>query len=308
MSTPVYDNTHLHFQLPAAGTGAELRLARAPAFATCSGEPDEQGRLTAIYRGLRLEYVPATGWGRVRGSLHTFAHGHNTGPFGWMEAALACDELAVALAMPPDWLTVRRLEVGLNIPVPTPPREFLQSLVSHKKSLFTALKPPAGAARPLEYSAFHEAYRLKFYDKGTYARLQGQPHPPGHLLRFEVVYSRARPLQQLTGYAPLTLADLPRPLVLAAFQEQLRLQWYRTQRLTPMDYTGLSLADSALIHAANDPAFWEAMRKSQPRATYTRNHARARRLLEQLRQRAEAHPFDVAFERGLEGLDVFKYD
>lgn len=126
--------------------------------------------------------------------------------------------------MPAERLTVRRLEVGLNLLVPTPPRPFLKSLISHKKRLFKALNPPAGAARPLEYSAFHSAYRLKFYDKGAYARLKGEPHPPGHLLRYELVYTQARPLLTTTGLATLTLADLPRPPVRAAFRAQLRLQ------------------------------------------------------------------------------------
>ncbi|ALD21322.1 hypothetical protein [Hymenobacter sp. DG25A] len=299
----MYDNQHLHFLLPAFDAGAEQRLARSPAFAQVSGEPDSRGRLRASYRGLRLDYVPATRWGRVRGSLHTFAHGHNAGRFTASEIEAACAELSEVLAMPAEWLTVRRLEVGLNLSVPTPPRPFLESLISHKKSLFTALNPPAGAARPLEYCAFHSAYRLKFYDKGAYARLKGEPHPPGHLLRYELVYTQARPLLTATGLATLTLADLPRPPVRAAFLAQLRLQWNLTHRRTPMDYTGLPLSDSALLHAANDVAFWEAMRKTQPRATYKRNRARAMQLLQQGQQRTEAHPYEVVFTRELENRE-----
>lgn len=296
----VYDNTHLHFLLPDAE--AEQRLARAPAFAQSSGEPDERGRVRTTYRGLRLEYAPATRWGRVRGSLHTFAHGHNLGRFTAPEIGVACAELAETLAMPPEWLTVRRLEAGVNLLVPTAPRPFLESLVSHKQSRFTALNPPPGAARPLEYGAFHSAYRLKFYDKGAYARLKGEPHPPGHLLRFEVVYTQARPLLTATGLTTLTLADLPRLPVLAAVAAQLHLHWQQTRRRTPLDYTDLSLSDSALLHAATDLDFWEAMRVSQHKATYQRNNARAAQLLVQLKQRTGAHPFEAVFARELERL------
>jgi hypothetical protein len=238
----------------------------------------------------------------VRGSLHTFAHGHNAGRFTAPEIGAACAELAEALAMPPAWLTVRRLEAGVNLRVPTAPRPFLESLVSHKKSRFTALNPPPGAVRPLEYGAFHSAYRLKFYDKGAYARLKGEPHPPGHLLRFEVVYTQARPLLTAIGQNTLTLADLPRPPVLAAVAAHLRLHWNTTQRRTPLDYTGLSLSDSALLHAATDLAFWEAMRRTQPRATYQRNRARAAQLLQHLKQRTEPHPFEAVLAHELEAL------
>jgi hypothetical protein len=289
----------LHFLLPNAA--AEQRLARGPAFAHSSGEPDKYGRLRAAYRGLRLEYAPATRWGRIRGSLHTFAHGHNAGLFTAPEIGAACAELAEALAMPPTWLTVRRLEAGVNLRVPTAPRPFLESLVSHKKSRFTALNPPAGAVRPLEYGAFHSAYRLKFYDKGAYARLKGNPSPPSHLLRFEVVYTQARPLLTAIGLTSLTLADLPRPPILAAVAAHLRLHWQHTQRRTPLDYTGLSLSDAALLHAATDVSFWEAMRTSQPKATYQRNRARAAQLLGQLQHRTTAHPYEAVFAR--EGID-----
>jgi hypothetical protein len=266
------------------------------------GEPDERGWVRAAYRGLRLEYAPATRWGRIRGSLHTFTHGHNAGRFTAPEIGAACSELAEALAMPPEWLTVRWLETGVNLQVPTAPRSFLESLVSHKKSRFTALNPPARATRPLEYRAIHYAYRLKFYDKGTYARLKGEPCPSGHLLRFEVVYTQARPLLTTTGLSSLTLADLPRPPVLAAVAAHLRLQWNQTRRRYPLDYTGLSLSDSALLHAATDIGFWEAMRVSQPKATYQRNRARASQLLVQLQQRTEAHPYEAVFARELEAL------
>ena len=296
----MYDNTHLHLVLPNAD--AERRLANSEAFAGADSQLDNRGRIRAVYRGLRLEYAPETRFLRVRGSPHTFAQGNNMGAFTAPEVVTACRDLAEAFDMPSDLFTVHKLEVGVNLPVPDSPRSFLESLSSHKNSPFTALKPPSGAARPLEYGAHHAAYRLKFYDKGAYSRLQGR-HPPNtaapHLLRYEVVFERQRPMLTVTGLSALTLADLPRQPVMAAFANHLRLHWNATQRRQHMNYADLSLADAALLHAATDVAFWEAMRATQARNTYARNKAKATALL---RERTEPHPYDAVFARELASI------
>ena len=298
----MYDNATLHLTLPGNDSGAQQRLARSVAFAGSDGEPDERGRIGAAYRGLRVKFSPATGFLQIRGSLHTFAHGHNMGTFAAHEARAACLELADVLDMPPDWFTVHKLEVGVNLPVPDSPRSFLESLASHKNSPFVALSPPPKANRPLLYGAHHSAYRVKFYDKGAYSRLQGCQLPSTaapHLLRYEVVFKQARPMLTVTGLSALTLADLPRPPVMAAFANHLRTHWNTTQRRQHMNYADLSLADAALLHAATDVAFWEAMRATQPRSTYARNKAKSTALL---RERTEPHPYDAVFAHELERL------
>ena len=299
----MYDNTHLHLTLP--DEAAERRLAGSEAFAGADGQPDHRGRIRAAYRGLRLEYAPETRFLRVRGSPHTFAQGDNSGTFTASEVATACRDLAGALDMPAEWLTVHKLEVGVNLPVADSPRAFLESLASHKNSPFTAFKPPAGAARPLEYNAYHAAYRVKVYDKEAYNRSHGR-YPPStatpHLLRYELVFERMRPMCTVTGLPILTLADLPRPPVMAAFAAHLRTHWNLTQRRDPMNYTSLSLFDAALLHAANDVAFWKAMQQGQPRNTYARNRAKAKALL---LERAKPHPYDATFARELAQLTRF---
>ncbi|MBC6613002.1 hypothetical protein H8B15_18920 [Hymenobacter sp. BT507] len=119
---------HLHFTLPNPGPTAEQALADAPAFAGATGEPDARGRIRHTYRGLRLEYRPGQYKGRVRGSLHTFAQGNNLGTFTAADVARAVAELAEALAIPPEALLVKWLEVGVNLTVPTAPRPFLEQL------------------------------------------------------------------------------------------------------------------------------------------------------------------------------------
>ena len=298
----MYDDTSFHLTLPGNDSGLLPRLARSPAFADSDGQPDGRGRIRAAHRGLRLKYDPAIGLLRIRGSLHTFAHGHNMGTFTAAEARAACTELAGVLDVPPERLTVHRLEVGLNLPVADSPRQFLESLSSHKNRPFVALTPPPKASRPLLYGAHHSEYRVKAYDKAAYGKLQGR-YPPDtaapHLLRFEVVFERQRPMLAVTGLPTLTLADLPRPPVMAAFANHLQIQWNVTQRRQHMNYADLSLADAALLHAATDVAFWEIMRATQPRSTYARNKARAIALL---RERTEPHPYDAVFTRVLASI------
>ena len=296
----MYDNTHLHLVLPDAD--AERRLANSEAFAEADSELDSRGRVRAAYRGVRLIYDPKPRLLLIRGSLHTFAQGDNAGVFTAAEVATACRDLAGALDMPAEILTVRKLEVGVNLPVADSPRAFLESLASHKNAPFTAYKPPAGATRPLEYNAYHAAYRVKVYDKGTYNRLQGR-YSPGtaapHLLRYELVFERMRPMCKITGLDIITLADLPRPSVMTDFADHLKTHWKLTQRHDPMNYTGLSLSDAALLFTANDIAFWDAMRQGHPRSTYARNRAKAKKLL---LDRAEPHPYDATFARELAHL------
>lgn len=188
--SPVYDFLQFRFDLP-PGPGAERLLAAAPALAAAELAAPTGGpggpHLRASYRGLRLDYWPDLRRGRVRGSLHSFAYGHNAGPFPAAAVALACRELAGAVGIAPELLLVQRLEVGLNLALPTAPRPLLEALTHHKGRPFVAVVPPARAPRPLEFVAFHSDYRVKLYDKGTYARLSNAAGPlwaplPGLLL------------------------------------------------------------------------------------------------------------------------------
>ena len=177
----MYDFVQFRFDLP-PGPNAERALATAPALAAAELAPATGGpggpRLRASYRGLRIDYWPDLRRGRVRGSLHSFAYGHNAGPFPPAAVGLACRELAAAVGVAPELLWVQRLEVGLNLVLPTAPGPLLEALTHHKGRPFVAVVPPARAPRPLEYVAFHTDYRIKLYDKGTYSRLSKATGPP----------------------------------------------------------------------------------------------------------------------------------
>lgn len=300
----LYDNIHLHFNLPESACDSELALGKSLSFACTTGEPDEKGRIRTEHRGLRIEYWPSKRWGRVRGSLHTFAQGSNVGVFRSEEVASACSDLASSMNLPPEVFMVRRLEAGVNLVVDSSPRPFLESLSHHKKSPFWPLSPPSGHLRPLEYLAVHADYKLKYYDKGAYATRQGTPLPMGcrHLLRYEVVFTRVRNLNQLTGRANLTLADLAAPDVLAAVACYLHQQWQTTIRHHPPDYSGLSLNDAFMLRSGAELALWEAVRPYTSKSTYKRRKARYRQLQKQAAERAGPHPYDLLLPEQLQVL------
>lgn len=300
----MYDYLNLHFTIPQPVHEYEAALDRSLAFAGSTGQVDETGCIRVEYRGLRIEYRPDDNWGRVRGSLHSFAQGSNVGVFTAAEVARACIDLASSMNLPAEVFVVKRLEAGVNLVVPTPPLPFLESLSHHKKSPFWPVSPPAGCLRPLEYYANHMDYKLKYYDKGTYTRRQGKPLPKGchHLLRFEVVFTRARGLHQLTGREPLTLADLPTVGVLASMADCLHQRWQETVRRVPPDYAGLPFSHASLLHSGNDLDWWEAVQPTTPLSTFKANRMLYLRLQREAMKRVGPHPYDLLLPEHLQVL------
>ncbi|GAB2960603.1 hypothetical protein GCM10027048_30510 [Hymenobacter coalescens] len=224
--------------------------------------------------------------------------------FGASEAAQAAKDLAASLGLPPELFITCKLEAGVNIVVPSSPRPFLETLSHHKKSLFYPLTPPAGRLRPLEYQAVHLNYKLKYYDKGEYARRQGVPLPMdcSHLLRFEVVFTRARDLNKLTGRTNVTLLDLAAPDVLKMVATHVHDQWKQTVRRVPVDYSNLPIAHAALLYAGADLNWWEAVRPGTPRSTFKTTQARYRQLQARAKRREEPHPYDILLAEHMRAL------
>lgn len=300
----MYDYLNLHFTLPQPVQEYEAALAESLAFTGSHGQIDEQGRILAEYRGLRIEYRPGEYRGRVRGSLHTFAQGSNVGVFAATEVTRACAELASSLSLPPEFFVVKQLEVGVNLAVPTSPRPFLETLLSHKKSHFYPVPPPAGCLRPLEYLAPHMDYKLKYYDKGAYTRRQGKPLPVGcsDLLRFEVVFTRARAVQQLAGLETVTLADLSKPKMLNAAASCLQQRWQETIRRVPLDYSELPISHASLLHSGSDLSWWDAVRPYTPASTYKSKRMLFLRLQKNATKQAGPHPYDLLLPECLQAL------
>jgi hypothetical protein len=302
----MYDYLSLRVELPAQNTKGEATLGASPAFERCLQGVDKQGWpvVRANYKNLRIEYKPGRYHGYVRGSLHSFLQGSNVGAFTVADVGRACSELAAALCLPAEAFEVRRMEVGVNLASQTSPREFLDSLVSHKQKPFTALSPPAGETHPLELEACYGSYRPKYYDKGRYEAKQGRPLLPGqHLMRFEVKFTRAVEAQKVAGRARLTLADLPASGVWAAFSNCLLKHWNLTTRRPKMDYRNMSFDDGLLLQSVDNLAFWEAMKAAASPSTYKRKRARLRQLLAAASKQAGPHPYDTLIVAQIETLN-----
>lgn len=329
----MYEFLQFRFDLP-PGPAAERALAAAPLLAAAVdiapyGSPPH---IRASYRGLRLDYWPDSRRGRLRGSLHSFAYGHNAGPFPPAAVGLACRELSETVGIAPELMLAQRLEAGLKLALPNAPRSLLEALSHHKGRPFVGVVPPARAPRPLEYVAFHTNYRLKLYDKGTYSRLNNAPGPPwpplpgllmegttsqnlilshaggpgslilpAHLLRLEAVYLRARALLLPGLPAPLTLADLPAPATLAIFANHLRHLWAQVQHRPAMEFPpNLTPNEAALLVAGALPEYWEAIRPTAAPATYKRARARFNELREAQAQHTGPHPVTPLLEAELQ--------
>jgi hypothetical protein len=247
----VYDFLQFRFDLP--DSAAERELANAPALAAAvlanrTGGPGG-ARLRASYRGLSLDYWPDLRRGRLRGSLHSFAYGHNAGPFPPAAVALACRELAAAVGIAPELLRVQRLEAGLNLALSTTPRPLLEALTHHKNRPFLAVVPPPRTPRPLEFVAFHTNYRLKAYDKGTYTKINLPDGPlwlplPGLLPALWDQYARLRPREGLLLEAAPLRNPMFLPLILPAHLLRLETVYLRTRALLlPGLPAPLTLAD-----------------------------------------------------------------
>lgn len=280
-------------------TPAEVSTALASAaFAEWNGVLDNHGRAVVRgFRGLTWSLHHDKGRLRISGSIPTFANGHNVQLLPFPEAALATEALAAAVGLPTGRLVVKGLELSADIELPTSPRPFLESLSHHRQSKFCAVTPPKGVARPLEYNAPHSNYRVKYYDKGAWAAHQGSPLPPGqHKLRYEVVCTRARPINALLNQAQVTLADLATPSFYLAAAAELRKHWQLTVRRTAPNFTGLKWKDSSLLHSGASPEFWRGLKEAKtPQITINRQKARYKKLAAAAQERAGVDVYNQRF-------------
>lgn len=301
----MYDNLNSSFEIPSDDNETEKRMAASPAFANCTGEVDEDSHycIKAFYRSMRIEYFPYKKSGRVRGSLHSFALGHNRGSFTAEMVKNACAELAQELGIPADLLRVYKLEIGVNIHTPTSPEAFLHSLLHHKRKPFWPISPPRNATRPFQFEATYREYRIKFYDKGAYDRSKGylsQPYQP--LMRFELVLSSRRRLLEIVKQQDLTLADLARPALLQLFSHYLSEQWRLVQRKTPMRFIGQTIQEAILLHAVHTPEVWTDTKPTTPPSTFTYYRRKCDGLWKHFRSQAKPHLFDTLFTESLHKL------
>ncbi len=280
-------------------------VRRCPAFAAkWDGVQDKFGReQVKDYRGMTVSLYPAKGVLIVEGALPTFANGNNLHLLTYPEMVSACTGLAAAVGLPGSRLPLVGLELSNDLDSTTSPRPFLQSLLHHKGSKFTARKPPKGVARPLEYFASHADYSAKLYDKGTWEKRHGNHLPAGqHRTRFEVVCGRARAINALWNRAETTLADLTSLEFYAAAAAQLEQQWSAVVREQPLDFTGLKKNDRLLLGAGASSEFWRGLKADSPLVTYKRTRKRYGELVEGSAKRVGPDAYAQRFPLALAAL------
>ncbi|AIZ62802.1 hypothetical protein PK28_02290 [Hymenobacter sp. DG25B] len=252
------------------------------------------------YRGLQIDLWFAQGRGRVKGSLHSFAQGHNRGLFTFSAVKAACEQLANDLALPAETLKVYKLEIGVNLKLDTSPASFLESLISHKRKPFWPKEPHDKEPRPLLFYAKYGDYKIKMYDKATYHRIQGEAIPKNsELLRFEVRYHRIRALLRPLRIALLTLKDLAEPKLLLRFSEILAVHWKHCKRREPKNFTGLTPRKCELLSAGDDQDLTAHLRQLKSVSWNTKRQCELNKLQIGSKRRRPPHPFDQIFQQTL---------
>ena len=279
-------------------------IGQSDAFASCDGEPNKYGRLRVKnYKGWTLTLYPATGKLQMHGSLPHFANGNNLELLTYSEMQLAIPALAAAVGLQVTRLVVVGLELSLDIEPSASPQSFLQSLQHHKHSKFCAVPPRKGEARPLEYVAFHANFNVKYYNKNQWAKQLGLPVLTGqHKLRYEIVMTRARPINALWNRSETTLADLLSPEFYAAAAVELKQRWKEIVRAQRLDFIGLKLVDERLLGAGANPEYWRGLKARCTLITYKRTRTRYRELVEACAKRVGPDEFDQRFEPALAAL------
>ncbi|MCR5888016.1 hypothetical protein LRS06_09560 [Hymenobacter sp. J193] len=293
------DEVYLYFTFSPGSTCVDQWVHERPAFQEALIRRTEMGESQYRYRGLQIDLWWQQGRGRVKGSLHSFAQGHNCGLFTFTEVKAACEQLANDLALPAESLQVYKIEIGVNLRVPSSPGPFLESLLTHKHKRFWPKEPPDDAPGPLLFYAKHADYKIKLYDKAAYHRKVIPILKNSELLRFEVRFHRIRALLRPLKLALLTLADLADPEVLLHFCNILASHWKLCKRREPKDFTGLTSRQCDLLVAGDDLDLTDYLRKSKSVGWNAKRLCELKKLQTGSQSRRPPHPFEAVFQQTL---------
>ena len=277
---------------------------QADAFAASDGVLDKYERLEVEnYKGLTVTLYPNQRKLRVQGSFATFAKGHNVQLLTHSELVSTIPALAAAVGLSASRLLVVGVELSLDLDSTTSPQPFLETLQQHKHSRFNAIKQRKGVARPLQFVASHANYDVKVYNKGAWAKQQGNPLPAGqYKARLEVVFTRARNINALWNRLETTLADLTSFEFYAAAAAHLEQKWKEIIRTRPLDFTGLKSAEKLLLGAGANPEFWRGLKADRAPITYKRTRKRYRELVEESAKRIGPDAYDQQVARALAAI------
>jgi len=133
----------------------------------------------------------------LRGSLHKEHNGINFDRFTFDNLQTVINRLQTQYHINPATTYIHSLEIEINLYLKYSPKQFIKSLISHKKQPFIPINK---TAQTLGKIAVYDDHSIKFYDKARQVGIKGM-----NILRFGVKVSKMRYLQP---YGIKTLADL----------------------------------------------------------------------------------------------------
>jgi hypothetical protein len=191
----------------------------------------------------------------LHGSIHKYAQdGTNWNDYTFEQFRATITELCQTFDLSPKTMRLLQLEAGVNVVPPISTTEMLQAIVCHREGhAFSPMRSHIGASLGLEL--YRDQFGIKIYDKGWQYGL------PGDLLRFEVKFTKGKPLQSLGIYSVNDLLNLGawkriQDRVLAIFDEL-----HITE--PSIDLASLTSSEQTFVTVATAPAYWQSLTKGQ---------------------------------------------
>jgi hypothetical protein len=219
-----------------------------------TGELNETDARCADHHGLTFTHYPS-GYTTLHGSIHKYRQGGtNSGDFTFTEFQATIAELCERFDLDPANMHLLQLEAGVNIVPPISTPDALKAIVCHREGhAFSPMRTQGGTSLGLEL--YRDQYGIKIYDKGRQYGL------PGDLLRFEVKFTKGKPLNSLRIHNMGDLLNLKawdalRIRVLGIFDElHITEPGIRLHRL--------SISQRTFCTLATTPAYWQGRTRGQ---------------------------------------------
>lgn len=255
---------------------------------------DQHEHILADWKNFKLRLKP--GVLVVKGSLHSFHQGHNADRFNHAALIESIGSLSEALGVTADVLTVYGMEFGVNLPQPKRPTAFLDTLRLHRRGRFYPMKTKGDRGRPLGFTAMHEQYAVKCYDKGQCARLMN-PYYNREALRFEVRVSNIKWVLKKVGRPALTLADLPDLTLMQQLGDILEQEWRESLPPPMPELSGFTPNEVWMMLASRNVEEFELYLSTLVESKRAYIRKKVRQL--QARSLAAEHPLTVLLQAEL---------
>lgn len=210
----------------------------------------------AEYQGLTFEIVPSSRNPDItrqflRGSLHKYFNGGrgNHNDFSLDDVRQTVKSLAGHFGIEPNRAVLRGLEFGVNIRLPFPVKQILDSIICYNNKPFQGMN-----LRHLKIGKqiVRDEYSLKIYDKGKQSGLETE-----NLLRVEMAVRKMRYLSRLNI---VTLADIAIPEKMAGLGQHL-VKTFNEIIMEEPSINQANLTDQERVKLTYflNPRFWEQL-------------------------------------------------